>query len=333
MKAPSMHDYVKAYFTLYERFEQERTRQISHRGHPFDYETKVLIVFFTIMMIRRIKAFQAQWRWLEQHPEEAKMLGLEEIPVRTTLSRRFKALYPTLQAFIAYLSQWAEALAPEFDSRVLVEDASLFKAHGPVWHQSDRQEGRVPEKLRNLDQDASWGKSAYHGWVYGYSLHLSCNRAGFPKLVQVETASLDESAVLEQKKQALFQFGPEAVVGDNAYFKAMRVRQWAAQGVMLISPAASWKNGKYAQAYHRFLQQAPVCDWLKCRKTAIEPVFDLFSKVLGTINNHKQLPIQSLDKVRPFLCLGVLAVQVAMIFNNISGLPFRRISSLLAAFG
>ena len=94
--------------------------------------------------------------------------------------------------------------------------------------------------------------------MYGYSLHLSCNRAGFPKLVQVETASLDESLVVEQKKEALFAFHPEAVVGDNAYFKAMRVRQWAAQGVILVSPAATWKNGKYAEAYHRFLEQKPV---------------------------------------------------------------------------
>ena len=214
---------------------------------------------------------------------------------------------------------------------MLIEDASLFKAHGPVWHQSDRVANHVPEKLRHLDQDASWGKSAYHGWVYGYSLHLSCNRAGFPKLVQVETASLDESVVLEQKKEALFAFHPEAVVGDNAYFKAMRVRQWAAQGVILVSPAAKWKNGRYAQAYHRFLEQKPVDRWLKCRKTAIEPVFDLFSKVLGTANNHKQLPVQWLAKVRPFLCLGVLAVQIAMIINNVYGLPFRQISSILSA--
>ncbi len=332
MQAPSMHDYVKTYFTLYERFEQEQKSQVCHRGHPFDYETKALIVFFSIMLMRRIKAFQTQWHWLNKHPEEARMLGWEEIPVRTTLSRRFKALYPILQGFIAYLGTWAEALGPEFDSQVLVEDASLFKAHGPVWHQSDRQAERIPEKLRNLDQDATWGKSAYHGWVYGYSLHLSCNLAGFPKLAQVETASLDESIVFEQKKQALFQFGPQAIVGDNAYFKAMRVRQWAAQGVALISPATTWKNGKYAQAYYRFLKHEPIRSWLKSRKTAIEPVFDLFSKVLGTLNNHKQLPLQWLTKVRPFLCLGVLAIQIAMIINNAFGLPSRQISSLLAAF-
>ena len=141
---------------------------------------------------------------------------------------------------------------------MLIEDASLIQSAWSSVASIGSQAQRVPEKLRHLDQEASWGKSAYHGWVYGYSLHLSCNRAGFPKLVQVETASLDESVVFEQKKEALFPFHPEAIVGDNAYFKAMRVRRWAAQGVMLVSPAANWKNGKYAQAYHRFLEQKPI---------------------------------------------------------------------------
>lgn len=330
MQAPSKNDYVRTYFTLYERFEQGQHKS-SHRGRPCEYTTKCLILFFTIMMIRRITAYQAQHRWLIHHEDEMRSLGFEKVPDRTTLSRRNKQLYPTIQAFIAFLGQWAEALGPEFDSQVLIEDASLFKAQGPVWHQSDRVANRVPEKLRHLDQEASWGKSAYHGWVYGHSLHLSCNRAGFPKLVQVETASLDESRVVDQKKEALFDYHPEVVVGDNAYFKAMRVRHWAAQGVVLVSPAATWKNGKFAQAYHHFLEQEPVNGWLKCRKTAIEPVFDLFSKVLGTANNHKQLPVQWLAKVRPFLCLGVLAVQIAMIINNVYGLPFRQISSILSA--
>lgn len=330
MTAPSMHDYVKTYFTLYERFEQEENGAM-HRGHPFNYATKTMILFFTIMLVRRIHAFKAQQRWLVQHSDMANQIGFETIPVRTTLSRRFKQLYPTLQAFIAFLGQWAENLNQDFDSQVLIEDASLFKAQGPVWHQSDRAANRVPDKLRHLDQEARWGNSAYHGWVYGYSLHLTCNRAGFPKLAQVETAHVDESVVFEQKKERLFTFRPEAIVGDNAYFKAMRVRQWASEGVLLLSPAATWKNGKYAKAYHRFIRQKPIVDWLKCRKTAIEPVFDLFSKVLGTVNNHKQLSIQSLKNVQPFLCLGVLAVQMAMIVNNVFALPFRHIASFLSA--
>jgi len=316
---------------LFERFEQEREKVV-HYGHPFEYADRVLIVFFTMMSVRRITAFKAQHRWLLHHLHVAIGLGFEQIPVRTTLSRRYKTLYPILQAFMAFVGRWAEALHPQFDSRVLIEDASLFKADGPVWHQSDRLAGRVPEKLRKVDQQASWRKSAYHGWVYGYSLHLTCNRFGFPKLVQVETASLAESQVLEEKKQALFALDPQAVVGDNAYCKAMRLRQWAAEGVVLLTPAASWQNGRYARAYHHFIATAPYNDWLKCRKTAIEPIFDLFAKMLGTDNNHKQLPLQPLANVRSFLCLGVLAVQIAMLVNNIFGLPLRQISNLLTAF-
>ena len=331
MQAPSMHDYVRTYFTLFERFEQDQQNLAVHRGHPFDYGMKALIFFFTLMQVRRIKGFKTQWRWLFQHPEVVIWLGFETVPVRTTLSRRYKTLYPVLQALIAYLGQWAETLSTEFDSQVLIEDASLFKAHGPVWHQSDHLVQRVPEKLRNLDQEATWSKSGYHGWVYGYSLHLSCNRTGFPKLAQVETASLDESAVFEQKKAALFQFDPEAIVGDNGYFQAMRVRRWATEGVLLLSPAAVWKNGRYAQAYHCFLKQEPYCTWLKSRKTTIEPIFDLLSKLLGTLNNHKQLPIQKLDNVQSFLCLGVLALQITMIINSTFGLPIRQISSFLSA--
>jgi hypothetical protein len=101
-----------------------------------------------------------------QHPEVVIWLGFETVPVRTTLSRRYKTLYPVLQAFIAYLGQWAETLSTEFDSRVLIEDASLFKAHGPVWHQSDRQAQRIPEKLHPWNAGfCCWGIFTSHRGV------------------------------------------------------------------------------------------------------------------------------------------------------------------------
>lgn len=331
MELPSQNDYVETYFTLFEQFQQGRN-QSPGRGRPNTYEDQILIIFFTMMMIKRITAFKAQHRWLSRHPKEAQRLGIEIVPHRTTLSRRFKRLSETIQVFTFYVGWWAETLSPVFRSRMLVEDASLFKALGPVWHQSDRKVNRIPEKLRNLDTDASWGKSAYHGWVYGYCLHLTCNHAGFPKLVQVETASMDESHILEQKTDMIFQLGLQALIADNAYHKALRVRSWAKAGVLLLTPAATWENGRYAQAYHRLIRMLPFRKWLACRKTAIEPVFDLFAKVLGTINNHKQLPVQGLANVRTFLSLGVLAVQITMIVNNIWHLPLRQISNTLTVF-
>ena len=38
---------------------------------------------------------------------------------------------------------------------------------------------------------------------------------------------------------------------DNSYAKARRIRQWAQQGVVLVSPAMKWVKGRYAVAYHR----------------------------------------------------------------------------------
>lgn len=63
MQAPSKTDYVKTYFTLYEGFDQ-RQKDRTHRGHPYGYETRVLILFFTIMIIRRITTtFWSKTRW------------------------------------------------------------------------------------------------------------------------------------------------------------------------------------------------------------------------------------------------------------------------------
>lgn len=332
MVTPTFADYVQLLFTLFERFLQQPAAH-RHRGHPFVYLHQALIVFFIIMQHRHIFGFKAQHRWLEQHPEWPSRLGLDAVPHRTTLSRRYKALYPMVQDFIAFLGQYAEDLDPMLNSQHLYEDKSLFKAQGPVWHQSDRQAGRIPEKLRHLDTDATWSKSGYHGWVYGYGLHLTCNRAGFPKLVQVETAALSESQVIAEKTESIIRgLSPQTLTADNSYAQATRIRQWAQQGVALLTPALKWVKGRYAAAYHCFIQQPANAQLLNSRRTAIEPVFDLVAKVLGTTAKQKQLPIQRLTNVRMCLALATLTIQVAMIANSIWGLPLRNISTMATAF-
>jgi hypothetical protein len=332
MVTPTFADYVELLFTLFERFWQHEAAR-SHRGRPFVYQHKALIVFFVVMQQRRTFRFKAQHRWLQQHPDLRQHMRLPEVPNRTTLARRYKHLYPVLQDFIAFLGQYAEDLDPQFTSQNLYTDKSLFKAQGPVWHQSDRQAGRIPDKLRHLDTDASWSKSGYHGWVYGYGLHLVDNGVGFPKWVQIETAAVAESDVIDQQATPLIQyFHPATVTTDNSYAKARRIRQWATQGVVLLSPAVKWVKGRYATAYHRYIQQPENAELLRRRRTAIEPVFDLIAYVLGTQAKQKQLPIQKLANVRTCLALATLTVQVAMIANSIWGLPLRNISMMAAAF-
>jgi Transposase DDE domain len=332
MVTPTFTDYVALLFTLFERFWQQEAAR-SHRGRPFVYQHKALRVFFVIMQQRRLFRFKAQHRWLQHHPDLRQHLGLPEVPNRTTLSRRYKDLYPVLQDFVAFLGQYAEDLDPQVTSQDLSTDKSLFKAQGPVWHQSDRQAGRIPDKLRHLDTDASWSQSGSHGWVYGYGLHLVDHRSGFPTWVQIETAAVAESDVIDQQAVALMQhFHPETVSTENSYAKARRIRQWAQQGVVLLSPAVKWVKGRSATAYHRSIQQPDNAALLRSRRTAIEPVFDLIAQVLGTTAKQKQLPIQKLANVRTCLALATCTVQVAMIANSIWGLPLRNISTIAAAF-
>ena len=332
MVTPTFADYVELLFTLFERFWQHEAAR-SHRGRPFVYQHKALLVFFVVMQQRRTFRFKAQHRWLQHHPDLRQHIGLHAVPNRTTRSRRYQALYPVLQDFIAFLGQYAEDLDPQFTSQDLYTDKSLFKAQGPVWHQSDREAGRIPTKLRHLDTDASWSKSGYHGWVYGYGLHLVDNRVGFPKWVQIETAAVAESDVIDPQATPLIQhLRPATVTTDNSYAKARRIRQWAQQGVVLLSPAVQWVKGRYALAYHRYIQQPENADLLRGRRTAIEPVFDLIAPVLGTKAKQKQLPVQKLSHVRTCLALATFTVQVAMIANSIWGLPLRNISTMAAAF-
>jgi hypothetical protein len=332
MALPTFANYVNLLWTLFDRFVQSQSAR-AHRGHPLVYQHQRLLVFFTLMHFRQIFHFKTQHRWLTQHLDYRQVLGLATVPHRTTLSRRYKALYPILQDFVAFLAQYAEDLDPAFASRELYEDKSLFKAQGPVWHQSDRQAGRIPPGLHHLDTEATWSKSAYHGWVYGYGVHLSGNRAGFPKLVQVETASVSESTVLQAKEPHLVHaLAPETLTSDAAYTQARRIRRWAQAGVVLLTPALRWVKGRYATAYHRFIGDPLQAELLRSRRTAIEPVFDLLAQLIGATDNHKQLPLQGLANVRTCLALATLTLQVAMIANSIWGLPLRNISSMTTAF-
>jgi len=330
MPTPTMDDYVKLLCTLFERFVQEHPE---HESALLRYSNQMMIVLFTIFELRRIFKFKAQRRWLEDHPEMLQRLGWTSIPHRVTLSRRYKTLYPVLQAFVQFVGQYAREVDARLRQRHLVSDKSLFKALGPVWHEVDRQAQRIPAKLRHLDTDATWSKSGYHGWVYGYGLHLTCNEAACPALVQVETAAVAEATVIEQQEPTSLQtLKPQTLAADNRYAKASRLRRWAKQGVVLLTPASQWRKGRFAQAYQRYRKQPVNARRLRLRRTTIEPLFDLITKVLGTTAKQKQLPVQFLPNVRTCLALATLSLQLAMLANSIWGLPLRNISTMITAF-
>lgn len=330
---PTFNDYVNLIYKQFADFVESSKNSVK-LGRPYEYGQRGLIVFFMWMQFKHIYEFKAQWRWLNEHPEALKVLAWSTVPHRTTLLRRYKQVYPILQEFIAYQGATSADLGEEMSTQHLVEDQSLFKAQGAVWHQKDRKAGRIPAKLRNLDTDATWSKSGYHGWVYGYGLHLTCTTAGFPVLVEVETASFSEKQAVDRKKEALLKcLKPLTISGDDAYTQARRIRQWVKQGIIWVVPALRWRTGRYAQAYHHALKTQPLLKQrLQGRKTAIEPIFDLIAKLLGTTTKQKQIFRQFNENVRTHLACAVFSLQIAMLMNSLWGLPFRNISHIKAAF-
>ncbi|MDQ5854646.1 MAG: hypothetical protein M3380_21760, partial [Chloroflexota bacterium] len=46
----------------------------------------------------------------------------------------------------------------------------MLRARGRVWHKKDWEAGAVPHT--SIDTEAHWTKSGWHGWVYGWKLHI-----------------------------------------------------------------------------------------------------------------------------------------------------------------
>lgn len=44
----------------------------------------------------------------------------------------------------------------------------MIKAKGPVWHKKQKKQNIIPRGLHGIDREATWGKSATDGWVYGH---------------------------------------------------------------------------------------------------------------------------------------------------------------------
>jgi hypothetical protein len=68
--------------------------------------------------------------------------------------------------------------------QVVSGDKMMNKALGPVWHTKHKAQGVLPERLRGVDQEATWSKSRSDGWVYGHGSfclvsHTPCLRGAF----------------------------------------------------------------------------------------------------------------------------------------------------------
>lgn len=147
------------------------------RGKPRFYPDRLFLKALVIMIVRHLHNVHELLSVLEQATAEMQALRalLTEkgrYPSRRTWERRLKSLPTSLPAQIGCLGRYLVALIQPWATwgRAAVADSTTLRARGGVWHKDDREKGIVPHT--SIDTEAHWTKSGWHGWVYGWKLHI-----------------------------------------------------------------------------------------------------------------------------------------------------------------
>jgi Transposase DDE domain len=145
------------------------------RGRPPRYSDRLFLKALVVMLVRRLPRVHTLLEVLAQpgmRPVREVLTEGGRFPSRRTWERRLRALPDSLPDRIGCFGRClVEVLDPWRDGgRAAAIDSTVLRARGGVWHRKDREAGVVPHT--SIDTEAHWTKSGWHGWVYGWKLHL-----------------------------------------------------------------------------------------------------------------------------------------------------------------
>ena len=195
------------------------------RGRPIFYSDKLFLKALVIMIVKRLHKVGELLSVLEEPTTTQRRQMVRDLlkegghfPSRRTFERRLKALPESLPDQIGCLGRHlVELLKPWAKSgRAVAFDSTVLWAKGGVWHKKDREAGVVPHS--SIDTEAGWTKSGWHGWVYGWKLHIAV-RVGsvwIPLAAKLTPANAADNKVAAVLIEAL----PEEarfVLGDTHY--------------------------------------------------------------------------------------------------------------------
>jgi len=199
------------------------------RGHPKIYPDRLFLKALIIMIVRHLYKVHELLSVLEQPTPEMQTLHsllMENgrYPSRRTWERRLKAIPSTLPAQIGCLGRYLVSLIqPWATGGCGAIDSTLLRANGGVWHKKDREQGIVPHT--SIDTEAAWTKSGWHGWVYGWKLHLisAAMAVWIPLAAELTPANVADN---EPAPALIRELPPEvhAVLGD-LHYNARNVRE------------------------------------------------------------------------------------------------------------
>jgi len=141
------------------------------RGKPFVYTELVIVKITLVMLLKKIKKYKQLERFLNKNPTIAAACGLTgRVPHRKTLKNRIEGQASKMRKRIRGIAKKLLKTL-DYEPTTCAIDSSLLEACGPLWHKKDREKGRIPKGLRNVDTESTWGFSPTRGWVQGYKGH------------------------------------------------------------------------------------------------------------------------------------------------------------------
>ncbi len=285
------------------------------RGHPPVYSDRLFLKALVIMIVRRLTKVHTLLAVLDQPTPEMRQLRAlvterGRYPTRRTWERRLRRVPDTLPAQIGCLGRYLVAVLipwPRGGCAGAI-DSTLLAACGGVWHRKHREAGVVPHS--SIDTEAHWTKSGWHGWVYGWKLHLVVTVAAvwIPLAAEVTPANAADNEVaprLLPELPSILRF----LLGDTSYDDpALRAECDRMDRVLITSKRGPYPHTDDGKEVRRLFHQL--------RSHAIENFNEHYK---GLFDGHGSVPTRGLLATRRYLLGAVLVYQLLLLYRFETG--------------
>lgn len=296
---------------LVDQIPWPQTATAQGRGRPRTYTERLIVKALVIMIVRRLYTAYSLLAFLEQESEltcQLRLLLTEQgrFPCRRTWERRLGTLPECLPGLIGGCGRHLVTLLLPWavHGRAVAIDSTPLRAKGGVWHKKDREQGIVPHST--IDTDAHWSKSGYHGWWYGWKLHLACSVSAIwlplaAELTPANVADQDKAPALVRELPAEVRF----ILGDMHYNDPLLRTECEQQNRFLVAT----RRGRYPhtdpgvevrKVFHRL------------RSKAIEPFNGLFKNIFEW---DGQVPVKGIKRTQLIVLGAVFVYQLVLLYQ------------------
>lgn len=290
------------------------------RGRPFTYPQKLFLKVLLIMILKHLHRVHEVVTLLDQPGADilevrALLFPDGKMPSRRTFERRLKRLPQTLPAQIACLGEHlVELYQPwQHSARAAAIDSTALRARGVPWHKKAREAGEIPNT--SIDTGAHWTRSRWHGWVYGWKLHLAVTMAivWIPLAARLRPANEADSALALELVADL----PDPVrflCGDSHYnTEGVRLACERTDRILVASNRSKKPRTDPGVKVREIIHSL--------RHHTIENFNSLFKSIFDV---GRPVPTRGLINTQRLVLGAVFAYQIALLYRYHTGEPHQR---------